>query len=108
MNTTLGFGQERDKFVEEKCKKVGQEKKQREKELTKELEQARLKEEQLKQQAQGVQYFFSAGEKVFHEHLGVGEILDVIEVGESLMYTIDFGKMGKKAMDANYARLKKI
>ena len=89
-------------FEDNKIKRMIEEKRQ------KELEQARLKEEQLKQQAQGVQYFFSAGEKVFHEHLGVGEILDVIEVGESLMYTIDFGKMGKKAMDANYARLKKI
>ena len=62
----------------------------------------------LKQQAETIQYFFSKGEKVFHEHLGFGEILDVIEVGDSLMYTIDFGKFGKKAMDANYARLKKV
>lgn len=89
-------------FEDNKIKRMVEEKRK------KELEQVRLKEEQLKQQAEGVQYFFSAGEKVFHEHLGFGEIVDVIEVGESLMYTIDFGKMGKKAMDANYARLKKV
>ena len=89
-------------FEDNKIKRMIEEKRRNE------LEQAKLKEEQLKQQAEGVQYFFSKGEKVFHEHLGFGEILDVIEVGESLMYTIDFGKMGKKAMDANYARLKKV
>ena len=89
-------------FEDNKIKRMIEEKRQRE------LEQARLKAEQLEQQAQGAEYFFSAGEKVFHEHLGFGEVLDVIQVGESLMYTIDFGKMGKKAMDANYARLKKV
>ena len=52
--------------------------------------------------------FFNVGERVFHEKLGVGEIADVIQIGESTMYTIDFGKMGKKAMDATYARLKKL
>ena len=74
----------------------------------KELEQERIKEEELKKQSEEVQYFFSKGEKVFHEHLGFGEVLDVIEVGESLMYTIEFAKFGKKAMDANYARLQKV
>ena len=64
------------------------------------------KEEALKNTA--TQYFFNVGERVFHEKLGVGEIADVIQIGESTMYTIDFGKMGKKAMDATYARLKKL
>ncbi len=73
-----------------------------------EREQARLKEEQLKKQAEDIPIFFSAGEKVFHEHLGFGEIIDVIEVGQSLMYTIQFEKYGKKAMDANYAKLQKV
>ena len=52
--------------------------------------------------------FFAKGDRVFHEKLGIGSILDVIEMGESTMYSIDFGKMGKKAMDANYANLKKF
>ena len=89
-------------FKDNKIKRMIEEKRQ------KEQEQERLKQEELKQQAETIQYFFSKGEKVFHEHLGFGEILDVIEVGDSLMYTIDFGKFGKKAMDANYARLKKV
>lgn len=89
-------------FKDNKIKRMIEEKRKNE------LEQERLKQEELKQQAETIQYFFSKGEKVFHEHLGFGEILDVIEVGDSLMYTIDFGKFGKKAMDANYARLKKV
>lgn len=51
---------------------------------------------------------FSEGDRVFHEKLGVGHILEVIDLGDSAMYTIDFGKMGKKAMDATYAHLKKF
>ncbi len=51
---------------------------------------------------------FNVGERVFHDKLGIGHILEVIPVGESTMYTIDFGKQGKKAMDASYAKLKKF
>lgn len=51
---------------------------------------------------------FSVGERVFHDKLGIGHILEVIPVGESTMYTIDFGKQGKKAMAASYAHLKKF
>ena len=55
-----------------------------------------------------IDYFFNVGERVFHEKLGIGHILDVTQIGDSTMYTIDFGKMGKKAMDAAYAHLKKF
>ena len=51
---------------------------------------------------------FNNGQRVFHEKYGVGHILDVMKVGDSIMYTIDFGKQGKKAMDASFARLKKF
>ena len=51
---------------------------------------------------------FAAGDRVFHEKLGIGHIIEVIPVGESTMYSIDFGKQGKKAMDASYAHLKKF
>ncbi|MBR6099061.1 UvrD-helicase domain-containing protein [bacterium] len=51
---------------------------------------------------------FAAGDRVFHEKLGIGHILEVIPVGDSTMYSIDFGKQGKKAMDASYAHLKKF
>ncbi len=78
-------------------------------------EQKRKDEELAEQQKQKeelknatVQYFFNVGERVFHEKLGVGHITDVIQIGDSTMYTIDFGKLGKKAMDAAYAHLKKF
>ncbi len=56
----------------------------------------------------GITDVFAVGERVFHDKLGIGHILEVIPVGESTMYTIDFGKQGKKAMDASYAKLKKF
>ena len=71
-----------------------------------ELAEIQKKEDELKNTA--TQYFFNVGERVFHEKLGVGHIADVIQIGDSTMYTIDFGKLGKKAMDATYARLKKL
>ena len=55
-----------------------------------------------------VEYVFSEGERVFHDKLGIGHIKEVIHVGDSMMYTIDFGKQGVKAMDAAYAKLKKF
>ena len=71
-----------------------------------EQEEMKRQKEELKNAA--TQYFFNIGERVFHEKLGVGHITDVIQIGDSTMYTIDFGKLGKKAMDAAYARLKKF
>jgi DNA helicase-2/ATP-dependent DNA helicase PcrA len=77
----------------------------------KKKEEARLAQEQAKEQElknTATQYFFNIGERVFHEKLGIGHITDVIQIGDSTMYTIDFGKLGKKAMDAAYAHLKKF
>ena len=74
--------------------------------LLQEAEEAKVRAEELKNTA--TQYYFNVGERVFHEKLGIGHITDVIQIGESTMYTIDFGKLGKKAMDASYARLKKF
>ena len=73
--------------------------------------QANILEEQEKQKQREnttIEYVFNVGERVFHEKLGVGHITDVMTIGESIMYTIDFGKMGKKAMAAEYAKLKKF
>ena len=68
-------------------------------------EQEKIEKEQ---SAPVVEYVFNEGERVFHEKLGIGHIKEVIQVGESMMYTIDFGKQGVKAMDAAYAKLKKF
>ncbi|MDR1327925.1 MAG: UvrD-helicase domain-containing protein [Heliobacteriaceae bacterium] len=69
---------------------------------------AKQERERKLQETQPIEYVFNEGERVFHEKLGVGHITEVTQIGESLMYTIDFGKLGKKAMDAAYARLKKF
>jgi ATP-dependent exoDNAse (exonuclease V) beta subunit len=70
-------------------------------------QEAEAKQKELEKLA-SVPYFFNVGERIFHEKLGVGHIEEVTQVGESTMYTIDFGKLGKKAMDATYANLKKF
>lgn len=70
--------------------------------------QALIEKQKIEEQKTVSKSFFAKGDRVFHEKLGIGSILDVIEMGESTMYSIDFGKMGKKAMDANYANLKKF
>jgi len=76
------------------------------------LEEKRKQEAEAKQAEQEklspVSYFFNVGERIFHEKLGVGHIEEVAQIGASTMYTIDFGKLGKKAMDATYAKLKKF
>ena len=68
-------------------------------------EQEKIKKEQ---SAPTVEYVFNEGERVFHDKLGIGHIKEVTQVGDSMMYTIDFGRQGVKAMDAAYAKLKKF
>ena len=48
--------------------------------------------------ASSVTDVFNVGERVFHDKLGIGHILEVIPVGESTMYTIDFGRQGKLSL----------
>ncbi len=64
--------------------------------------------EREREQSRFVEDTFEVGQRVFHDKMGIGHITDVMNVGESIMYTIDFGKLGKKAMDAAYAKLKKF
>ena len=71
------------------------------------MEEAREREQALDAQST-VEYVFNVGERVFHDKFGIGHITDVMPVGSGTMYTIDFGKQGKKAMDAAYAKLKKF
>ena len=74
------------------------------------VEQQKKEQEKIEkeQNTPVVEYVFSEGERVFHDKLGIGHIKEVIHVGDSMMYTIDFGKQGVKAMDAAYAKLKKF
>lgn len=51
---------------------------------------------------------FKEGDRVFHEKFGVGNVSSLTEMGSDVIYSIDFGKMGIKHLDANYAKLKKF
>ena len=91
-------------FQDNAIKRMAEERRQR---LAAEQKQA---EERQRERAQSaiIEDVYSVGQRVFHEQMGVGHITDVMNIGESVMYTIDFGKLGKKAMDASYAKLKKF
>lgn len=91
-------------FKDNAIKRMLEEKRQQEKALQQAEEERKKKFEQ----SQPIEYVFNEGERVFHDKLGIGHIKEVTQIGESMMYTIDFGKQGVKAMDAAYAKLKKF
>ena len=91
-------------FKDNAIKRMAEERRQR---LAQEQQQAKEREEQRKS-SQILGDVFDVGQRVFHEQMGIGHITDVLNVGESIMYTVDFGAKGKKAMDATYAKLKKF
>lgn len=51
---------------------------------------------------------FKEGDRVFHEKYGIGTVNQVLEMGQDLMYSVDFGKAGKIPLDARYSKLKKF
>jgi len=91
-------------FKDNAIKRMAEERRQR---LEAERKQAEERQRE-RSQSKIVENVYSVGQRVFHEQMGVGHITDVMNIGESVMYTIDFGKLGKKAMDAAYAKLKKF
>ena len=91
-------------FADNKIKRMAEERRQR---LAKEQEEAQAREQERKN-SQIITEVYDVGQRVFHNQMGVGHVTDVMKLGESVMYTIDFGKLGKKAMDASYAKLKKF
>ena len=91
-------------FKDNAIKRMLEEKRQKEREqMIAEQERERRLSEQ-----KNADFIYSVGDRVFHDKLGVGHIEEVTQMGESTLYTIDFGKQGKKAMDAAYAKLKKF
>lgn len=91
-------------FKDNAIKRMLEEKRQQER-IQKEQEAERQRK---MESVQPVEYVFNEGERVFHDKLGIGHIKEVTQIGDSMMYTIDFGKQGIKAMDAAYAKLKKF
>ena len=91
-------------FKDNAIKRMLEEKKQKER-----MQQAEDAERQRRMETTTpIEYVFNVGERVFHEKLGIGHIQEVTQIGDSMMYTIDFGRQGVKAMDAAYAKLKKF
>lgn len=89
-------------FKDNAIKRMADERKKRQEE---EQRLAKEREEQ-RNRSSIIENVYEVGQRVFHEQMGIGHIVDVMHIGESIMYTIDFGKLGKKAMDASYAKLK--
>ena len=75
--------------------------------LAQEAQQEKQREEE-RIKSQSVTEVFDVGQRVFHDRMGIGHVTNVMKLGDSVMYTIDFGSSGKKAMDASYAKLKKF
>lgn len=94
----------REFFKDNAIKRMLEEKRRNDKALQEAEEERQRKLET----APVIEYVFNEGERVFHDKLGIGHIKEVTQIGESMMYTIDFGKQGVKAMDAAYAKLKKF
>lgn len=91
-------------FKDNAIKRMLEEKKQKER-----MQQAKDAERQRRMETTTpIEYVFNVGERVFHDKLGIGHIQEVTQIGDSMMYTIDFGRQGVKAMDAAYAKLKKF
>ena len=94
-----------DAFMKDNAiKRMAEERRQRQEAQRLEAEQ----KEREREQSKFIEDTFEVGQRVFHDKMGIGHITDVMNIGESIMYTIDFGKLGKKAMDASYAKLKKF
>lgn len=91
-------------FKDNAIKRMLEEKRQKEREM----QVAEMERQRKMESATPIEYIFNEGERVFHDKLGIGHIKEVMQIGESMMYTIDFGRQGIKAMDAAYAKLKKF
>lgn len=91
-------------FKDNAIKRMLEEKRQKEREM----QAAEIERQRKMESTTPIEYVFNEGERVFHDKLGIGHIKEVIQIGESMMYTIDFGRQGIKAMDAAYAKLKKF
>ena len=91
-------------FKDNAIKRMLEEKRQKEKAM----QQAEAERQKQLETTKPIEYVFNVGERVFHDKLGIGHIKDVTQIGDSMMYTIDFGRQGVKAMDAAYAKLKKF
>jgi len=94
--------------AEEVLKKIGLNEKKEEK-LN--LQLGFLKEEASESKSQAEEQpleLLKEGDRVFHDKFGMGVIEQLVEVSSSKIYMVNFGKQGKKALDAAFSKLKKF
>lgn len=72
------------------------------------LEEKKRQDEEKLKNSQIPVNSFQSGDRVFHEKLGIGYIKEITNLGSSVIYTIDFGLQGVKAVDSAYANLKRF
>ena len=77
-------------FQDNAIKRMAEERRQR---LAAEKQKAEAREKE-REQTKFVDDVMVVGQRVFHEQMGIGHITDVMNVGESIMYSIDFGNLG--------------
>ena len=78
------------------------------------VEQARLMAQKLKAQKE-ISYTpvkqgfhstnFSVGDKVLHDKFGIGTINSIVNIGNSILYKVEFEKYGIKAVDAEFNKM---
>jgi len=81
------------------------------------VEQARLMAQKLKAQKEQNIYnqpanpktistnSFNVGDKVFHDRFGNGKIDSIVNIGNSVLYKVEFDKYGIKAVDAEFNKM---
>ena len=73
-------------FKDNAIKRMLEEKRQKEKAM----QQAEAERKKQLETSKPIEYVFNVGERVFHDKLGIGHIKEVTQIGDSMMYTIDF------------------
>ena len=91
-------------FKDNAIKRMAEERRQR---LAAEQQEAEKREEQRKA-SQALTDVFEVGQRVFHEQMGIGHITDVMNVGESVMYTVDFWQARQKSYGCNLRKVEKV
>ena len=48
---------------------------------------------------------FCVGDKVLHDKFGIGTINSIVNIGNSILYKVEFEKYGIKAVDAEFNKM---
>ena len=76
--------------------------------IKRKIEEAKKYAENPKPENQSNSADFKAGDRIFHLKFGIGYISDIKHIAGTTMYVVDFGKQGKKTIDAEFCDIKKF